>query len=294
MNIFDWHGFRAGLAGEEAINAELSAGVTHVGIPMHHTDGYVGTMASAGLQIVRTMEPPWNAGRDNHNLGKILAEYQTHQTSGEFFRQYVDNLQGPIDGIGWNMEHRALDIDITPEDREWWGKYAKKLNLVYLRCLQFSILLRLYQRMASKKFKKHIPTFVYSGYQGVAYCGRQHLPLQEAYSVDWRILCQPTTYRGLVYPAVDYSVCAWHGLNLTTTAVRRQSGQKILHNLGLPEYDGEQRWDDYETLMKNRMDIMNADDGLALVACSPMTGPWNWQEFRLREIIHSVLSERNA
>ena len=291
MIVLDWHGFRCGLAGEDAIAQELSAHITHVGIPMHHTDPYVNDMVDAGFQIVRTMEPPWNAGRPGlaeGNLGKILLEYNDQQNPGKFFTEYAANLKDPIDGIGWNMEHGVFEINLTSEDRKYWDKYAKNLNLVDLRCQQFALILRLYQKSAQWKFKKPIPTFAYSGYQGITYNRRD--TIQQAYGVDWNALAQPVAYRGLVYPPVDYAVCAWHGLELPATAIQRPPGLKILHNLGLPEYEPQkQRFADYEKMLRNRLKVRGPEDGLAIVACSPMTGPWNYQEENLRGVLRKVL-----
>lgn len=295
MIVFSWHGYRAGLAGNDAIVSQMSAGVTHIGVPMHHTDDYVQDLVAAGFGIIRTMEPPWNAGREGiakGNLGKVLLDYQSPTDPGELFVEYAKNLQEPIDGIGWNLEHRVHSIEVSKEDRKYWDKYAKGMNVIALRCQQFSQLVRLYQKVAETKFNKKLVTVAYSGYMGIGY-NRPPLSVQEAYGCDWHMLAHPFTYRGLVYPPLDYAMCAWHGLSLPTISRPPSVGLKILHNLGLPAYEpSEQRFADYEKMLRDRLKKLQPDDGIGVVACSPLTGPWNWEEERLCEVMASVLNNK--
>lgn len=306
MIALDWHGWRSALTREgrlpdvkhapAGIEMELRAGVTHVGVPMHHygKEVHVKALTAAGLQIVRTMEPPWNVGRpgiagDPPDLGRVLLDWQSVDNPGPLFSAYAEALKAPAVGIGWNLEHDPESYPITSADKEW----AKG---IVDRSSQFSLLLRLYQAVAQRKLGHPVFTVAYSGYDCVLHNGKT---LSEAYSVDWDLLSKPVTYRGQTFPPLDYADCGYSGLALPKLAVVRPLGLHLLHSIGLPLYGGKEdlpngkRWKDYETVIANRVKVAKEvpGDGIGLVACSPLSGPWNNEEDRLRVLLSKYRSE---
>jgi hypothetical protein len=311
--VFDWHGYRAALTrnggrpptarqGPAGIEMQLRAGVTHVGVPMHHRgdEAHVRALTAAGLQLIRTMEPPWNAGRpgligDPPDLGRVLLEWESVERPGAFFAAYAEAIQPPAVGIGWNLEHYPADYSVTAADQAWAQEIGMLetnpyWTLVDMRCRQYSLLLRLYQAVAQRVLGCSLQTYAYSGYSCIVAEGRS---LEERYSVSWEDLARPATWRGQTFPPLDYAVCAWHGLALPAAARQRPPGLHLLHCLGLPFYGGAadgptgQRWRDYAVVARDRLAAARSwsGDGLALVACSDLRRPWDWREDRLRVIL---------
>ena len=297
MIVFDWHG---GLQrAQRGVEMQLRAGVTHVGTPMHHGAGlpHVRALRAAGLELVRTLEPPWNAGRETvdggaYDLGRILLDYRSPRQCGSFFAAFRAHLEGPATGIGWNMEHDPAEIGpATAADVAWATEVGIVADdQVALRGAQYSLLARLYLAVAEDKLGAPLPLFLYCGYAGLSYSrsratGRVWLPVREAYSCDWDLLGRPATYRGRTYPPADYAVACWSGVALP--AVAHTGGVPTLHCLGLPVYaDPAARWRDYLAAAVDRLRWARATGGgLALVACSDLRGPWDAQEDRLRVIL---------
>jgi hypothetical protein len=307
MVTLDWHGWRAALTrvggrppdalhGPAGIEQQLRAGVTHVGVPMHHRgdESHLRALTAAGLQVVRTHEPPYNVGRpglagDPPDLGRVLLDWESVERPGTLFAAYAEALQPPAVDIGWNTEHLAYAYPITDADQAWatefWRPLADPDDVVPLRCRQFSLLVRLYQAVAQRALGRALQTFAYAGYSCFLYSGMR---LASRYSVSWEQLARPVSYRGQTFPPLDFAVCGWAGLRLPPGARQRPPGLRLLHCIGLPVYADEgARWRDYATVATDRLAAARAvpGDGLALVACSPLSGPWNDDEDRLRVIL---------
>lgn len=301
MVILSWHGWRSALTregrmpdrhrGPAGIEMELRAQVTHIGVPMHHRgeEPHIRALLDAGFHIIRTMEPPWNAGRPGLaglDLGRVLMEWEGVDRPGKIFCAFRENLHLPIDGFAWNLEHNPSTYPVTPADRQWAELVGIPWeDLVSLRCSQFSALMRLYGAVASEKAGYPVPTFAYSGYSGIAHNG---VGVREAYACDWSDLARSFYFRGQWLPPLNYACPSWHGITLPEGA--GAACITTLHNIGLPHYavDSE-RWRDYRLVVEDRYRRAKEDGGLCLVACSPLTGGWNKDEDKLRIILSEVL-----
>lgn len=300
MMVFAWHGgLQRAFRGIEMM---LRGQVTHVGVPMHHRarEKHVKAFLAAGLGLIRTMEPPWNVGRDDSlmgnptDLGRALIEWQGLDRPGRLFGAYEQNLMMPYSGIGWNMEHRALDYPVTEADGEWAREAGCDAgDLVAMRYTQFALLMRLYLLHAQQRNPAAIG-IAYSGYPGLIY--NRSMTLAEAYSVDWGLLVEPMEYRGHVLPPLTYAMPSTHMPVLPADAMAGiPTNLLVLHALGLPVYaDDRERWRDYRTAIANRIAVARSrsGDGLGVMACSPLNGPWNRDEDRLMVMLAEELAKR--
>jgi hypothetical protein len=298
MVILDWHG---GLQrAQRGIEMMLRAQVTDVCCPMHHPINlpHVQALLAAGFRLVRNLEPPWNVGRDDSlmgnppDVGRALMEWEEVNRPGRQFRAFVGNLQRPVGGVAWNMEHLATHYPLTAADAAWLREFGVSEERKILRCRQFAVLMRLYLLHAQQANPQAIGV-AYSGYPGLIY--NRTMSLGQAYSVDWEMLVEPLVYRGVTLPPLSYAMMSVHYPLISEQAMERTPGSlKVLHALGLPVYpDDQQRWIDYRKAIANRIKLARSrpGDGLGIMACSPLSGPWNRDEDRLRVMIAEELAK---
>lgn len=307
IRVLSWHGGLLRAAGH--IQAQADAGVTDLVVPAHHrgTEPHIIEAQACGMRIIRSLEPPWNAGRERMDgtlwdLGAVLTEWDGPANPGWFFRAFLEaadkGLQEPCDGLAWNLEHSPGDYPLTHADCTW----AKEMHVptrdpVELRCWQFSLLVRLYQAAAEHALGKALPFYAYSLYGGLtvgdltkySYAGPDCRTL---YSCSWDLLSRPITYRGVTYRSLDYAAPSWHGITLPLRAnVRRIPA---FHNLGLPFYgfgNDAERWRDYRLVAEDRVRVCRGqrDAGIAFVAAGKLDEPWGADDDRLLAVVREAL-----
>ena len=318
MMVFHWHGNRAGLdyrggarPPATGIGDLKAMGVTHVGVPMHHEGGshdgynYITGLVNAGFKIVRCVELPWNAGvREGHyngaiDLGRILNEWDTAAHPGEFFQDFARNLELPMDGIAWNLEHDILNIDrypVTGDDLAFYEEaYGRRLasgltptnaDLSQMRCLQFALLMRMYADMAEKKAGKVLTSIAYSGYPGAEYRG---LPLDQAYGVDWRLHTGTLHWNGSHFPGIRYAMCSFPSEKLIAEC--KPPYPQILHTMNSIQETSPSTIDErrIRKLMVNRLERMRPEDGMGFVASHYFT--WTASDGRLAILLSEAKAE---
>lgn len=282
--VFHWHGGRAGLGsrggGGPAVGlADLAyAGVTHVGVPQVNlgqfkSRNYISEMQGLGLKIVRTVERRWNAGVQNKDLGAIIVGWRSPQRPGRLLQDFVDNLVGPCDGIGWNLEHPIMREELYPVSPAdlylaWrWGYDTAEVRArgdayVELRCRQFALIFQMYFELARRKFPATCKVAIaYSSYEGLS---ANHTSIQRAYGCDWSVQATPQTWRGLTLRPVTHAMCAFHAdEQLPQVALQPEHTLPILHNIQLaPSLANEAG---YRAQIRDRLRRLRPGDGIGMV-----------------------------
>ena len=297
LQILSWHGGL--LRAANHIRAQADAGVTHVCVPVHHraTTPHVQAILDSGMVVLKSLEPPWNAGRENQagklwNLGQLLREWRSPAEPGWFFRGFLSGEKGlepPVHGLAWNLEHYPPDYPLTKDDLEWAHEaHVPHRNPFELRCWQFRLFVALYQAATEHRWGTPLPFYGYSLYRGISTGDGD---AQSRYSCSWPLLSRSVAYRGREYRPLDYAVPSWHGISLPARA--DTSGIPALHNLGLPFYgpgNEDERWRDSRLVAADRLRVCRerGDAGLAFVAAGRLDQPWGPNDDKLLEVVKEL------
>ena len=301
--VFNWHGYRAGLdkigAGGPPVGLQdlQAARITHVGVPQDHTGNfghrdYITDIRMLGIKIIRTMEQRWNAGLFRRDLGKIIIAWESAEEPGIFFMLYRDNLRGPCDGIGWNLEHDILNKDkypVTAADRQLaaiWGMDIKdEARYVAFRGRQFALIFQMYFDIARRQFPECKLAIGYSGYAGLESRG---MAVAAAYGVDWRALGEGQVWRGYEFAPITHAMCAWHtSVELPAAAQEFGHGLSVIHTIALAPTLRED--DDFRRQIRDRLGLLRTGDGIGTVEHG-VGSVWDGEDARVHRLLGEVLA----
>ena len=301
--VFNWHGYRAGLdqagTGGPPVGFQdlQAAGITHVGVPQDHTGDfghrdYIADIGALGIKVIRTMEQRWNAGLFGRDLGGIILAWESAEEPGDFFVAYRDNLRGPCDGIGWNLEHDILSdgkYPVTTADRKladiWGMDIDGEAGYVAFRGRQFALLFQMYFDIARRQFPECELAIGYSGYAGLESRG---MAVAAAYGVDWGALGEGQVWRGYEFAPITHAMCAWHtSVELPAAARGFGHGLPVIHTIALaPALRGD---DDFRRQIRDRLGLLRAGDGIGTVEHG--VGPvWDGEDARVHRLLGEVLA----
>ena len=300
--VFNWHGYRAGLdqSGQGGPPVGLrdlqAAGITHVGVPQDHTGDfghrdYIADIGALGIKVIRTMEQRWNAGLFQRDLGGIILAWQSAEEPGDFFVAYRDNLRGPCDGIGWNLEHDILSEDkypVTSGDRRlaviWGMDIDDEAGYVAFRGRQFALIFQMYFDIARRRFPECKLAIGYSGYAGLESRG---MAVAAAYGVEWGELAKMQVWRGYEFAPITHAMCAWHtSVELPQAARGFGHGLPVIHTIALaPTLRSD---DDFRRQIRDRLRLLRTGDGIGTVEHG--IGPvWDGGDARVHRLLGEVL-----
>ena len=300
--VFNWHGYRAGLdqSGQGGPPVGLrdlqAAGITHVGVPQDHTGDfghrdYIADIGALGIKVIRTMEQRWNAGLFQRDLGGIILAWQSAEEPGDFFVAYRDNLRGPCDGIGWNLEHDILSEDkypVTSGDRRlaviWGMDIDDEAGYVAFRGRQFALIFQMYFDIARRRFPECKLAIGYSGYAGLESRG---MAVAAAYGVKWGALAKMQVWRGYAFAPITHAMCAWHtSVELPQAARGFGHGLPVIHTIALaPTLRSD---DDFRRQIRDRLRLLRTGDGIGTVEHG--IGPvWDGEDVRVHRLLGEVL-----